>query len=149
MKKRTRGGLGLLVLMLCFVFCGMTALAEEEPTIQAGIYAESRNLEGLTADEARANVESYVVNLMKQEITLVGANGTEVKVTPAQFKMTWANPEIIDEAISIGTEGNVIQRYKALKDLEQEFEAQEDENDELEYDAPGEEDLPEDQETEE
>ena len=120
MKKRTRGGLGLLVLMLCFLFCGMTALAEEEPTIQAGIYAESRNLEGLTADEARANVESYVVNLMKQEITLVGANGTEVKVTPAQFKMTWANPEIIDEAISIGTEGNVIQRYKALKDLEHE-----------------------------
>ena len=45
MKKRTRGGLGLLVLMLCFLFCGMTALAEEEPTIQAGIYAESRNLE--------------------------------------------------------------------------------------------------------
>lgn len=119
-KKKARRGLGVLILTLCFLLCGMTALAAEEPRIQAGVYAENRNLEGLTAAEARANIENYVVTLMKQEVTLVGINGVEVKVTPAQFKMTWGNPEIVDEAISLGTKGNVIQRYKALKDLEHE-----------------------------
>ena len=34
--------------------------------------------------------------------------------------LVWTNPEIIDEAAKMGTEGNIIQRYKALRDLEHE-----------------------------
>lgn len=120
MKDSLRRGWGFVVLLVCFLYMGLTVEAAGEPTIQPGVYAENRNLAGLTVEEARANIESYIVNLMSEEIVLVGADDTRIRVTPAEFKMTWGNPEIVDEAIRLGVEGNVIQRYKALRDLEHE-----------------------------
>ena len=34
--------------------------------------------------------------------------------------MTWKNPELVQEALELGTHGNVIERYKILMDLQHE-----------------------------
>ena len=34
--------------------------------------------------------------------------------------MTWKNPELVQEALELGTHGNVIERYKILMDLQDE-----------------------------
>ena len=43
-----------------------------------------------------------------------------VTVTAGELGVSWGNPEIVDAAAMLGTQGNIVQRYKALKDLEKE-----------------------------
>lgn len=120
MKKWIRRS-SMLALILASAFSfGITVQAKEQDTIKTGVYAEDINLSGKTRIEATAAIEGYLEDLSQVEITLQAANNKEVKVTAADLGMTWANPELVDEALELGEHGNIIERYKALKDLEHE-----------------------------
>ncbi len=120
MKKwKKRGGFFVLA-AVCTLMLGMTVQAESEATIKPGVYADSVELSGLTGREAKAAIEAYVEDLKLVEITLLAANDNEVVVTAGDMGITWSNTEIVDEALELGAHGNIIQRYKALKDLEHE-----------------------------
>jgi len=111
----------LLVLWMVLIFAWeLTVQAEDDNTIKAGVFAEDIELSGKTQKEAEAAIEAYVEELQSVEIILQAANENEVVVSAGDLAVTWANPEIVDEAMELGRHGNVIQRYKALKDLEQE-----------------------------
>lgn len=99
---------------------GTSAHAAEEEMIKPGIFAENIDLSGMNAQEASEAIETYVESLEDVEITLIAADNNEVKVTPGELGITWSNPELVQEALEIGTKGNVIERYKVLKDLEHE-----------------------------
>lgn len=107
----------LLVLTLVMAF-GNVAFAKEDNTIKTGVYAEDIELSGMTKEQATQAVSDYVDSLNDTPITLVAADDNEVVVTAADLGMVWTNKNIVSEAINLGTEGNVIARYKALKDLE-------------------------------
>lgn len=100
-----------------FLLSGNVAKASKL-TIREGIYAEEESLAGMTAQEADAMIRDKIAKMGSSFVTLIAADGNEVTVTADALGIAWANPEIITEAVRIGTEGNVIQRYKALKDLE-------------------------------
>lgn len=97
---------------------GLTACAQEADTIKTGIFADSIDLSGMSGEEARQAVNAYVEGLAPIEITLLAADNHEVVTTAEALGISWANPELVQEALEIGTTGNVIQRYKVLKDLE-------------------------------
>lgn len=99
---------------------GNVAEAKGEDTIKNGVYAGQINLSGMTADQASAAVEGFIAQLKGVEITLLAADGNQVMVTAGELGISWANPELVPEAMRLGTQGNVIERYKALKDLEHE-----------------------------
>lgn len=120
MKKMVKRGYYLAFALICMLFWGISAQAKEEDTIKTGIYAGEIDLSGMTADEARAAVEEYVSGLRDTEITLLAAGDAEVVVTAGDMGMEWGNPELVTEAAEIGTHGNVIERYRILKDLEHE-----------------------------
>lgn len=105
---------------VCLTLCAATAQAREQDTIKGGIFAGGIDLSGMTGQEAAAAVEGYVAGLRGVEITLVAAAGAEVTVTAGELGIAWANPEIVTEAVEIGSHGNVIERYRILKDLEHE-----------------------------
>ena len=88
------------------------------------------------------STEGIIIQMPCEDISILGrvTSGVKLMNVDADCKVA---------SITRVKENSAQSGEEALKDLEQEFEAQEDENDELEYDAPGEEDLPEDQETEE
>lgn len=112
---------GIICSSLCFLILGATGIqvrAEEENEILPGIYVDEMSLEGKTAKEAKTMIESYVKELAGKEITLVAVDGNEVVVTPEDLGFYWSNKEIVDEAAGIGQKGNVVQRYKAAKDLQ-------------------------------
>lgn len=113
--------LGLLAVMLLtgagFGGWGITAMAEEA-TIKKGIFADTVDLSGMTPQQAEDAIEAYVDSLKSVEITLLAADNNEVKTTAEALGISWANPELVQEALEIGTQGNVIERYKILKDLE-------------------------------
>ena len=97
--------------------CSMTAEAAEQ-SIKQGIFIGSVDVGGMTPAEAETAVQEYVDGLSERTITLKAANDSEVEVTVAELGINWTNPEIIKEAAEIGQHGNVIVRYKMMKDLQ-------------------------------
>ncbi|MCI8530041.1 MAG: hypothetical protein HFH82_12975 [Lachnospiraceae bacterium] len=108
------------LLLLCLLVPGRAARAEENETIKNGIYAEQIDLSGMTAAEAQEAVQAYVDALRDTEITLLAAADKPVIVTAGELGIAWGNSELVEEALSVGIRGNVIERYKKLKDLERE-----------------------------
>ena len=120
MKKKMKiSSFGILLLLMVMLF-GMTVQAEGADTIKPGIYAGEIDLSGMTEEEAQAAVSAYVEKLQSVEITLLAAENQEVVTTAGELGISWGNPELVTEALEIGTHGNVIERYKTLKDLEHE-----------------------------
>ena len=105
---------------LLWIGSAQNAQAQTEKPIAKGVYAESVDLSGMTAEEATDAVEAYVENLLDRSITLVAVGGNEEVVTPRDLGMTWANTDLVEEAQGLITGKNLIERYKALKDLERE-----------------------------
>lgn len=91
--------------------------AGSDGRIKEGIYAGELKLSGLTADEARSEIASYVDSLKSSALTLAAPNDNFVTVTLGELGLSWSNTEIADEAVSLGTKGNIIRRYKDLTDL--------------------------------
>ncbi|MCM1263152.1 MAG: VanW family protein [Butyrivibrio sp.] len=95
----------------------MTAYAKEEK-IESGIYANDIELSGMTVSEAQDAIQSYVDSLADVQITLHAFDDKNITTTPAEIGIEWGNPEIVYDAVAIGKDGNIVQCYKALKDLE-------------------------------
>ena len=109
----------IAMMSLLFVFSSsFLSQAEEGAQAKAGVYIEEIDISGMTAAEAKAAVEEYVANMQKMQVTLRAAQGNEIQVSASEFGLEWINPEVIDEALSIGQKGNMIARYKDIKDLE-------------------------------
>ena len=120
MKKWLKNLVLSAFVVIGILLSGNVAEAKGEDTIKNGVYAGQINLSGMTADQASAAVEGFIAQLEGVEITLLAADGNQVMVTAGELGISWANPELVPEAMQLGTQGNVIERYKALKDLEHE-----------------------------
>lgn len=110
----------LLLCTFCITVClwELPVYAANDNRILPGIYAEDMNLSGMTAQEAGQIIREYVDSLCDRTITLLAVNGNEVQITPGDLGFYWSNQEIVEEAAQLGQRGNVVQRYKAAKDLQ-------------------------------
>lgn len=102
---------------------GMTVCAgttEEHGRIKNGIFAGEVDLSGMNESEAYAAVSAYVETLKDTEITLITSGETPITVTAGELGMDWANTGLVSEALAVGKSGNIIERYKVMKDLEHE-----------------------------
>ena len=104
-----------------FLVCRpLNAEAKETDTIKEGVYAGDISLAGMTRAEADAVITEYIDSLKEVSITLEIVEDRTVTVTAQDLGLCWSNPELVSEALALGTKGNVIQRYKIMKDLEHE-----------------------------
>lgn len=114
----------ITVLSAAFAFCLiLSAETKVEAagtfnTIEKGVYIGDLDVSGMTTLEAEAEVQAYVDSLKEKEITLNALNDNTVTVTAGQLGIEWQNREVVDQAGELGKSGNIVQRYKALKDLE-------------------------------
>jgi vancomycin resistance protein YoaR len=94
------------------------ASAEETQnlTIADNVYISDVNVGGMTQSQAELAVESYVDSKLDAAISLK-AGDRFVYVTARELGVSWENTQIVDEAERIGQSGNLIARYKAVKDL--------------------------------
>lgn len=117
MKNKILTGL-LLSLAAGLLLAGTSSYAKTtSDEIAMGVYAGEVNLSGLTKEEATEAVEDYFLEKAEEKITLTVGN-EELQVSRGDIGVAWGNPEVIDEAYGLGRSGNVIKRYKAIKDLE-------------------------------
>lgn len=121
MKKIWRKGYFLLSLTALVLFLGVRVQAEEPETIKAGIYAGEIDLSGKNVTEAGEAIDRYVNGLKSVQVTLKINENHDVTVTAGDMGVSWANTDLPQIALEYGTRGNVIQRYKALRDLEYEM----------------------------
>ncbi len=119
MKKFIKVILGVCI---CFQLCsmGMSVEAKGNDTILKGVYIDNIDVSGMTAAQAQEAVSQAIETKLETPITLQCANNNEVVIVPSQLGMTWNNPEVVEEAVTVGKVGNIIQRYKVRKDLERE-----------------------------
>ena len=90
----------------------------KENKIQSGIYANDIDLSGMTTQEARDKVVDYVNSFGESEITLNAVDGGTIVTTAAELGLRWGNDTILDDAANFGHDGDILQCYKELKDLE-------------------------------
>lgn len=121
MRKFTK-----IVTVLCIVGAACTAKYgieayavgdSSEQVFKNGIYMGSINAAGKTLDQVKSEVEEYVSQLQDKTITLTVFDN-KVEVTGAELGISCGNLDVLTEALEYGTKGNIIERYKALKDLE-------------------------------
>lgn len=119
--------IGICALTAAFMLgvSGITSIAVENKameaataTIREGIVAEDVNLAGFSRIEAKAAIEARVEEIKNTPIILNAAGGNTVRTTAGELGVIWVNPEIIDEALVLGDAGDVVTRYKLLKDME-------------------------------
>ena len=86
--------------------------------IESGIYANDMNLSGMTTQEAEDKIRAYVDSFGGAEITLNAVNGGTIVTTASELGLKWGNEGILDEVSNFGRDGDILQCYKELKDLE-------------------------------
>lgn len=105
-------------LMLAAMTVITMPVSAKEDKIESGIYANDINLSGMTATEAKGKIEEYVNSFGGMEITLNTVEGGTIVTTAADLGLKWGNDNILDEAANFGRDGDILQCYKELKDLE-------------------------------
>lgn len=99
---------------------GMKARAAGDVQIAKGVFAEDIELSGLSEAEAAAKIQAFLREAGSAQITLIAGGGNKVTVTADELGLSWANPGLVKEAAVLTSGPNVIECYKAIKDLEYE-----------------------------
>lgn len=109
----------VLVLLPCMISEQAYAKSADN-TIENGVYIDSVDVSGLTEEEAFQKVQEYINEIGQAEITLNAMNDNSHTVCAEDIGLTWTNADVVTQALAIGKSGNVVERYKVLKDLEHE-----------------------------
>src|SRR5690606_13844390 len=82
------------------------------------IFIDEVNVSGMTKEEAAKAVEEFVETLRQKEVAITV--GDQVAATTlGKLGYTYELNDVIEQAYAIGRSGNLIKRYKEIKDIEQ------------------------------
>lgn len=82
-----------------------------------GVYIDEVDVSGMTEEEAKEAVDEYVRKLGERTLT-VSVRGSEETITFGELGFACKDNSYIEDALKIGTEENLIKRYKKVKDVE-------------------------------
>ena len=85
--------------------------------IAMGIYLDDVNVSGMTKEEAIIAVNDHIASKAEETISL-DIDGEILEVSRGSLGIAWDNAEIVNEAVAVGKAGNLIKKYKEIKDLE-------------------------------
>ncbi len=116
----------MAVSMLCVAFMAhkeaLILSAKAEPVVAKGVFVEGIDLAGMTKTQARTTIENYVYKLLEDN-TLLHIQFEDVaehQPSGAVLGGQWINTEVVDEVMTLGNQGHVVDRYKSRKALERE-----------------------------
>lgn len=110
----------IFLLSISFLVCGKTfnaSAAENTDTICKGVFIDDVDVSGMTREEAQASVDKFVESLRSKGLA-VNINKKTANTTLGELGYTYKSNDIIDQALSLGKAGNLIKRYKDIKDIE-------------------------------
>lgn len=104
--------LGLMVVPKVHVY------ATDARQIASGVFIGPIDVSGLSITDAEAKVSDYVDQLSNEQISLTAGDDRSIQFTGSDIGLYWSNTSVVEEAYALGHQGNILTRYKALKDLE-------------------------------
>lgn len=114
-------GRGIIVLVMAVMLQhGAVKATAGEATIAKGLYVEGIDMSGMTKAQATSTIESYVYRLLEGDnlIQLQYGDIAKRSTNAGLLGAEWSNRKIVNELLSYGGKGNVVERYKSQKDLE-------------------------------
>ena len=122
MKVSKKTILGILMAFLCtFAIArnlGTVSAATKEDTIVDGVTVDGIEIGTMTEEEAQQKLDEYVQELKAKKVTVVLDSGEVVK-TVGELGYTCDEHTFIQQAMEIGKTGNLIKRYKEIKDVKE------------------------------
>ena len=138
MKKRFSRLFMLVTAAILTVSMGMTAFANEKEspeketesaesvdsgqskgkkyTIPQGVIIGDVDVSGMTSEEALNAVDGYVSEVATKDLSLTYGE-EKVTIPVSALGIELKDTSIIDDAVRIGQKGNLVKRYKELKDV--------------------------------
>lgn len=119
--SRRRNILSAIFLLSISLLLGNAVYAsaeEKDNTICKGVFIDEVDVSSMTKTEAEAAVEDFVNGLRSKGIAIM-VNDNVIYTTLGDMGYTYDATDSIDQALSLGKSGNLIKRYKDLKDIEQ------------------------------
>lgn len=108
----------LLVAAFFFGTASREVYAENDSTICKGVFIDQVDVSGMTASQAGAAVAEYLESLRVKKLAVMVSDNL-VQTDLAGIGYTADYTEAVDQALKFGKSGNLIKRYKELKDIEQ------------------------------
>ena len=85
--------------------------------ILSGVHIGEVDVSGMTAAEASAAVEQYV-DEKKSYLMTLDIGDTKITATTGDVGLYWGNTDVVNQAVTLGKEGNAVQRFKIKKQLD-------------------------------
>lgn len=106
------------ITMVLFMTVGcLNVYGAAEEAIPKGVSIGVVDVSGLNSDQALTKVNEFVNSLQDATITAKIQENTE-SIKGSTLNITWTNQEIVNEAAALDKCGNIVNRYKVKKDLE-------------------------------
>ena len=101
---------------LYLVWRCLCAYAAEKNTITEGVFIDEVDVSGMTANEAEKAINEFVDELRTKEIS-IRVNDNIISTTLGDMGYSYKLNNAIEQALGLGSVGNLIKRYKDLKDI--------------------------------
>ena len=88
----------------------------QNSTIREGVKIGDIDVSGMTVAEATAAVQNYVNSYTSAVFTL-DVDGNKVETTAGELGYYWKNDDVVYNTLGCVENGNVIERYKEIKDV--------------------------------
>ena len=88
----------------------------ENDRIIKGVFIDEVDVGGMTAEEAKDAVDKFVEELKNRKIS-IQADDKSVSVTLGELGYSYKLNDAIEQALNLGKSGNLIKRYKDIKDV--------------------------------
>lgn len=108
---------GLIAVVMTFVGSEQVQAGTDNSQIVDGIYIDSVDVGGMTKKEAQEAINDYILALQDKEV-IVNVDDQEVYTTLGELGFDGDADAYVKEALNVGKTGNVIKRYKELKDVQ-------------------------------
>lgn len=118
MSRRILACFAVIALLIPISLYGNTiyASATKDDTITKGVFIDEVEVSGLTATEAKEAINDFVDELKGKEIS-IRVDDNFVTTRLGDLGYTNIPNDVIDKALTLGSSGNLVKRYKDLKDI--------------------------------
>ncbi|MBP1754732.1 MAG: hypothetical protein H6Q59_1130 [Firmicutes bacterium] len=118
-KKIILSAILLLLISFFYISNSVHASAEEKDnTIVKGVFIDEVDVSGMTREQAKAAVSDFVDGLKNKGVAIMVGKEV-VYTTMGDLGYQMEENDNIDTALALGKSGNLIKRYKDMKDIEQ------------------------------
>lgn len=116
--KKTYVVLGIASMLMVFVLSAGSVSASKNSTIRNGVKIGNLDVSGMTRDEAYDALNNLAETASGATITLDISEDVSLPLQASELGFAWDAGETVEEALSVGNKGNIIARYKEIKDIE-------------------------------